>query len=441
LSSYVCNPLDQTAWRAASISEKSQLLLASLGLDFGEAESGAAYFGSLAERVLKIALKLAPRARSLRELHETILAPDFREQAGLSRHDFDNCGALLAQLERIAEMRPINWLPGEAGGSRTAAGALRFEELLTVPQVVYFRLPATVQPSSARTIPRLLIRLLVAAARRQGGAARQVYLVIDEAQETLQRSLSPVLKQARDLKMSVWLGFQNLTDLEVAGEGLSDVVLGNTSLRVFFSATDAAGRKYLSDASGEDKRIVQGEAETITDGANGVSVGTTQSSQELITPRLRGEEVNWVNAHEGICVVEASPQCGFTLLNHPVLVRTPYFCSKHEYDDYSKIAWPAGKDFSVTNPGESDGNSDPGADGAAGALAVSLPPNPQDGRGAALPLTASGESGTHRQRPEKKISRREEREALAQQLLQLAGGVEPATDDTLVAQPASDAAS
>lgn len=349
LSSYPCNPIDQPVWQSMSANERAQLLSAGFGLDFGEAESGPAYFGGQCERVLRGALSLHKDVRSLKEINDAICAPGFPESIGMSKRDFDSSGALLAALGRLAALLPLNWVPGVDGDGRIAEGAIRIEQLLTEPGVVYFRFPATVEASTARVVPRLLIRLLVAAARRAGGAKQQVYIVIDEAQETLQRSLSPVLKQARDLRISVWLAFQNLSDLELAAIGMTDVVLGNTSVRIFLSASDLAAREYLPKASGETSRILCGAGTSVTESGVGTSVGHSTSLQQTIMPRIGMEEINLLNATEGLCIVEAAPKSGFTLLNHPAFVMAPYFCSPQEHNRLSEILWPFPNEFTLTN--------------------------------------------------------------------------------------------
>lgn len=344
-SSYVFNPFCQSIWQLLTANQRGQLLLASLSLDFGDTDSGPAYFGSQGERLLGAAFKENPQIASFADLQHVLADPDLREKIGMSRRDFENTGQVQASVTRLASVTALNF----SDRAPASECAITIEEMLSKPGVAYFWLPITIESATARTLPRLVIRMLVAAARLRDARGLQTYIVIDEAQETLQRSMSPVIKQARDLGISVWMAFQNLSDLEAAGQGMSDIVLGNTSIRVFFSATDPTGRAYLSLVSGEFKRTLRGRGKSVTETPQGVNVGESSQSSEAISPRLSQEDINYLNATEGLCIVEASPKSGYTRLHHPAFVRTPFFCTAKQFDAYTRTPWPAANRFTVQN--------------------------------------------------------------------------------------------
>ena len=173
---------------------------------------------------------------------------------------------------------------------------------------------------------------MVAAARIRGRSGPQKYVVIDECQEVMQKSLAAPIKQARDLGISFWLACQNLSDLVTPGVDFLNVVLGNTSVRVHFSATDPLARDYITRSSGEAVRIVRGRADTVTQFEFGhQNVGVSHQRQEQIVPRYTQDDVNRLNATPGLCLFEATPKAGFTRLNHPVFVRAPFTMSAAEY--------------------------------------------------------------------------------------------------------------
>jgi hypothetical protein len=82
---YVFNQLLELFWSSPPLSEKTEILMAGFSLDHGDSESGTSYFEAQNEARLRGAIESAPDARSFRDLHTAITAPELREAIGMSR--------------------------------------------------------------------------------------------------------------------------------------------------------------------------------------------------------------------------------------------------------------------------------------------------------------------------------------------------------------------
>src|SRR5262249_37681853 len=135
-----------------------------------------------------------------------------------------------------------------------------------------------------------------------------------------------------------------------------------TSVHVFCSASDPRGRDYVQRCGGEETtlllsrgRISKYHNEPILNEPPFQSscfpwdVTYTSGSNETITPRITGDDINRLNATEGLCLVEGGPNSGFTRLCHPVFVRAPHFCTAEEHRRYAAFRWPAANRFCITN--------------------------------------------------------------------------------------------
>lgn len=96
--------LKQAFWQSRSITEKVQLLMMIAGLNYGDREPGLAYFSLQSERVFQGALRLCPHATSYRELYDVTQRPNAHKLFGMSKRDFENGGAAISNLARLADL-------------------------------------------------------------------------------------------------------------------------------------------------------------------------------------------------------------------------------------------------------------------------------------------------------------------------------------------------
>ena len=250
-SSYVFNPFLQPFFARLTPNERVQILLQALGLEAGEGH-GASYFSAVQELRVKHVIQNHPNeVRSFRDLLRLIKRPVNPADLGLSRRDIENSTHVVAVLDRLAEHNALNAMPGDGTPNAALAAAINTTEILSRPGVTVLHLPATIEPTTARVVARLMTHLLVAAAGVHQGDRVPVIVVLDEAQEALARGLATLIKQARDRSISLWLAHQNLSDLRTNDYDFTGVVQGNTSVKVAFSARDEQGRNYVEHTGGQ----------------------------------------------------------------------------------------------------------------------------------------------------------------------------------------------
>jgi hypothetical protein len=129
-------------------------------------------------------------------------------------------------------------------------------------------------------------------------------------------------------------------------------VLGNTSLRVWFSATDRTGRDRLIGGSGKKFTVVEnrGSAVSSTESSAGGRYSHQEGQSEVITERFDSDTINYLNAVPGLCIVECSPMSGFTRIKRPVFVDTIFMTSREEYLRRKATPWPAQTESTILGP-------------------------------------------------------------------------------------------
>jgi hypothetical protein len=180
-------------------------------------------------------------------------------------------------------------------------------------------------------------------------STHQHYIAIDEYQEIVQQVLTKPLKQAGDLGISFFLAMQSMSDLIKPAVNALDSVVGNTSMRDYFTAYDPFTRTYLSSVSGQD--YVTLESRACTDHLEGPANGnaeswiksytTSESQRETIKYRFDANVLNHVNSRRELSIVEAAPMSGFTRIRHPVIIETIPMTTEDEYERRKNTPWPA----------------------------------------------------------------------------------------------------
>ena len=339
-ASYLYPAMDDPALNRMSASEKTQVLLASLGLSRYDDEAGTTYYEAQSERVVLEAYTQQSHIPSPRAMHNLISSKRFRIRSGMNRRDLENAGALFASVRRLAEYRQLD---GDGCTDAVLRDAISLSTPLTQPAVNYYRLPVSIEPKSAQTLARFVIRQQLAVARKLGGATIQNYFCIDEFQEVLQQSLLSPIKQCADLKFSFMMTVQNMSDLVRPSMNALDVILGNTAMQVYFAAKDPTGSERIVRNSGKTYTVVENRGSACSS-LNGSSFDNRISSQEgqseVITERFTADTINYLNSVPRLCIVDASPMDGFTRLKHPVFVETIHMTSEAEFLRRSETSWP-----------------------------------------------------------------------------------------------------
>jgi hypothetical protein len=345
-SSYVWNPFLDPAVARLSREQFIQIVLKALALVTGH-EFGEGYFGAMQEERLRRTLE-RNRVRSFRELYD-VMRDQRPGDIGMSERDFSNTGHLVANFARIASIGPLNVVGGDDAPETAIRGAITIREMLSRPGVTYFQLPALLEPTTALFVGKLMIHLSIAAAQIHAGPRVPKLVFSDEFQELIGPDLSTPLRQARESMCTYWTGFQNLSALQTQQGDFVSTILANAALKIFCSTDDLIGREYLTQVSGETRRILESVGETTTATPNGATQGVGHQYREEAVPRLDAEEINQANRDPLSFIAIASQGAGFTHYRFPTRVRTVFHVSRAEYERRKARPWPQGNQYTVTS--------------------------------------------------------------------------------------------
>jgi len=221
------------------------------------------------------------------------------------------------------------------------------------------------------------------------------------------------LKQARGLGLSFILACQNLSDLKRDDCDLTDIVLGNTSVKVFTSAQDERVRDYLQKTGGDKVVQMFSKLSSTTESDKGTSTSEGETARDTKEPVFNSNTLNELNAHR-YGILEAVPMSGYSRYKSPVVVEFAFSMSAEEFAWYTSLPWP-----------------DP--NGISTVRASDLPPDPDDEAPAPAappePPTPSQPSVrlVKRRRPPKEISPEERQvvDEIREHLRSVGGGNKP----------------
>jgi len=325
------NPFDQFTERL-SLNQVCETLLEALHLNHGEGY-GRSYYSRVARSALAATMRQHPNVANFTELYKLISA-----NRDLDREQKRDAFELVAVIESLANFEQLNIVANRRDGESEAfRNAIHMPTVLKENQVVYFWLPAILEPASVREIAKLaLYSLLIAAMQNQTqGHAKQAYVVIDEFQRIASTNFKILLEQARSFGIGALLANQSLADLNMPDCDLRSVVQTNTRLKLTFAATDLEQQRALMDGSGEALDYRYG----VTYGDQGVSV----TYSEFDRPRLQRNDILRVSDDPNQCIVHIHRGRGYSqFTGFPIPVKCDYTISDPARKELRKLPWPSG---------------------------------------------------------------------------------------------------
>ena len=364
-SSYVFNPFMQRCVRDLTPNQQTEILLQSLGLEHGEGY-GASYFSRVNRDVLSRVLKDYHAAkdpiRSFRALREVFENKTYFKVRDKTR---DAASELLSVVENLADFDALNVISqDEAHGlvsSRAVADAIDMSDVIERPQVVYFYLPAALETASVREIGKLALFSLLSSAvlhEARTGRPGRVYLVIDEFQQLVSKSVDLLLRQARSKGIAMILANQSLSDLRTRDSDLIPVVLNNTRFRQYFSSGDQQQQDILIKASGEaayDTNLIFEEDDPLLDDTADWRTdawGYMEAPEQLnIGPRFNRNDIIEMSDNDERCIIHVRRGTGLTQFGgYPLLMQGMHHVTRKRNDRRAQRPWPRGNDSTVTAP-------------------------------------------------------------------------------------------
>lgn len=336
-ATFAFNPMTQPFWSKLDLLPRTDILCGANGLNYGT-DYGQGYYSSANAAVLYHALKTFPHIQTFRELADCIgnvitvakkrdLHPEIRK-AGVHVHEV---------IKRLANCEPLNVTTSTGHDAEVVENAIDLTQPFREPQLLYFHLSATLSPSGAPEIARLVNYILLAAST-QTERKHQVYLVIDEFQRMVASNLEYMLQMARSMGVGVILANQSMEDLKKSTINLIPAIEANCRLRQWFSVSSRDDRERLIRSSGETVEIAHSRSQSEnSDGKNGV----TYSQTERIVPRITVNDVLLTSDHPFRSILRISRGEGYAQYGGlPVIIESDYHISEEEYRRRCAMPWP-----------------------------------------------------------------------------------------------------
>jgi hypothetical protein len=338
-ATYVFNPLLQRHLRELSLYQRTDLLTASLGLQYGT-DYGRGFFSDANAELLYHALRARPHLGSFRELSQVLKE---REPFRTVSAQLKMAGSHLAAIvTRLGSTEALNARPGEAASPDVLAASIDMRQAFEEPQVIYFHLASALGTATSAEIARMAMFSLLSAAKFVEGKRKQVFLIVDEFQRAVSNNLELFLQTARSMDIGVILANQSLSDLRKPGVDIVSTVRTNTRYRQLFAVGEMNDLEEVIRTSGETLLHRKAWSEvlglTIFGAAGGLR---SRSISEEVSPRLRVNDLLLASDHplQSVCHVRRGE--GFAQYGGmPFIIQSTYHISPEEYLKRKQAAWP-----------------------------------------------------------------------------------------------------
>jgi hypothetical protein len=336
-ASHGFNPFSQRAFRKQSALQKTDLLTAALGLQYGT-DYGRKYFGDSNFSLLQAALQRSHQVPSFAGLKH--LLKD-KAALGLPKKTIDDGANVVTSVERLAAIEPLNRSPDGNDPSNHAAGLIDLADLFEKPQAAFFALPAGTGSLMSAEMARLVLFSLMNAAQRAPKPRRQVYVIMDEFQRAVSGNIEVLLQMARSHDVSLILANQCLDDLRSPGADIASTVTNNTRIRQIFGVSTPDDLRDLTYVSGE--RLIFPESKGISEvpGVFGVVRSIVTTLKPTPTSKLRVNDLIEASDHPNRSVFSLKRGEGLAQFQgYPFIMESCYHITPEEYERRRNLDWP-----------------------------------------------------------------------------------------------------
>ena len=339
-ATYVFNPLMQRHLAELSLYQRTDLLTASLGLQYGT-DYGRGFFSDANAELLYHALRSRPYLRSFVELSHILRQ---REPFRTVSAQLKMAGSHLAAIvTRLGSTEALNAQPSPEFPDELLAAAIDMREAFEKPQVIYFHLSSALGTASSAEIARMAMFSLLSASKFVQGKREQVFLVVDEFQRAVSNNLELFLQTARSMNIGVILANQSLSDLKKPGVDIVSTVRTNTRYRQIFAAGEMQDLRELIFTSGETLIHGRGWNQTLGFMLTGPAGAiTSKTTTEVVSPRLRVNDLLLASDHplQSVCHVRRGE--GFAQYGGmPFIMESAFHISEEQYLRRKQAPWPA----------------------------------------------------------------------------------------------------
>ena len=336
-SSFAFNPMTQSFWSKFDLLTKTDILCGANGLTYGT-EYGQGYFSSANSAVLYHALKSFPHVKTFEELADCIGNVIKNAKSNELHAEIKKAGVHVQEvMKRLANCGPLNVTSSTGHEADVVDQAIDLTQPFLTPQFLYFHLSATLSPSGAPEIGRLVNYMLLAAST-QTERKHQVFLVIDEFQRMVAGNLEYMLQLARSMGVGVILANQSMEDLKKSNLNLIPPIEANCRLRQWFSVSSSEDQERLIKSSGETVDIEYSRRSEETSEGN---LRYSYSEKETKVPRITFNDILLTSDHPFRSFLRIGRGAGYAQYGGlPFIVESQFHISEKEYQRRRAMPWP-----------------------------------------------------------------------------------------------------
>ncbi len=337
-SSYGFNPLAQEYFRSLSLYQKTDVITAALGLQYGT-DYGRGHYSDANANYLHRTLQQFPNIGSFQKLAQPLQNPT---PGRFSREDIKDASHLVSIVKRLASTESLNLTSDSNCSAAVLENQIDFADIFREPQVVYFHLPSSKGATSAAEIARVALYSIIGSASETPERDRkQVFVFVDEFQRIIANNLDMILQTARSMNIGLILANQSLTDLKRQGVDLMSTIRTNTRFKQVFAASNIEDMREIVELSGE--ALVHSRSFTDELSLLGTAIGSTLkiNNSESTSPRLRVNDVLLASDAPDQSIVQIRRGDGYAQYGgFPFVMRSQFHISPDEYRERKSFPWP-----------------------------------------------------------------------------------------------------
>lgn len=347
--SYIFNPLDQRSFEKMATFQRTDIITAALGLQYGT-DYGRKHYGDANFTLLNHVLNERQDVRSFQELSAIFdEVQSFDLEAETKRASTN----VRTSVKRLAQCEPLNATADVGYPAAALDRAIDLAQVFERPQALYFALPTAAGASTSAEVARIVIHTLLTAAQYHEGKRCQVYLFIDEFQRIIANNLEVFLQMARSLDIGFILANQAFEDLKQVDADLRGPVKTNTRFQQIFAATNQSDLIDISETSGETVVFSRSFEHSIFQ-RSWLNFFPFISLQETTSPRLRINEILLASDAPCRSIARLKRGAGYAQYGGmPFVVDSVFHVDAEVYRGRSQASWPEPSPETIVSTKES----------------------------------------------------------------------------------------
>ena len=327
------NPFTTAGWGKLSITDRSSIICASLGLFYGF-DYARAHYSAVNADVIEECLTENPSIESFFELRATLYDLIENRSSYLSEKRRVDFVHVIQTIEKLASCAPLNVTRNSGASQEVLDNQINLLNAFESPGIYYFHLPSITSPYLAPSVARLVTQFLIVAGRASKRKTK-VQVVIDEFQRMISENLDLLFQMARSLDIGLVLANQSLSDLKASGEKLFQAIEGNCAIRQWISVTSVEDLKMIETLFGTQKEF----RETTVRNALWAEV-TSRTVEDA--PRITMTDLHTISDDPSLSIVKITgTRHGYSRYRGiPFVMRSHFHISGAEYQRRKDFKWP-----------------------------------------------------------------------------------------------------